>query len=399
MEASSASVTTQRAHTTQRYYRRVPDPGALPWWWWLLLALALLLFLFATLVMARQVQRDVAREAGDQLSAAGIEVLSSAADGQRVALRATGHEDAVDRYGWIAESARCDTWAGRLRCPTLVSVAVEAPPAPPAVIEAPPRLASPAVPRPYHLRLSAVDDALRLTGQVPSDTVRDTLVSEARARFDRVDDQLVVVAPAPEQNTSLTAPAGTVAMAILGRLIRGEAHWLDGTLSIAGIADQSVQSEVTLAFSDAADEVPTGQLWLQVARDATDCNAEFANLLRNATIHFATASAEIPAQDDPLLAALASLAKQCPGDLLVEGHTDNVGNAEANQALSAARASAVVNALTTLGVGAARLSSQGLGETTPIATNETASGRAQNRRIVVRLRDASATRPTQGSTR
>lgn len=64
----------------------------------------------------------------------------------------------------------------------------------------------------------------------------------------------------------------------------------------------------------------------------------------------------------------------------ITGHTDNVGDAAANQKLSENRAKAVYDALVSLGVSPTRLSYAGLGETTPITSNDTASGRQQNRR-------------------
>ena len=67
--------------------------------------------------------------------------------------------------------------------------------------------------------------------------------------------------------------------------------------------------------------------------------------------------------------------------LTIEGHTDNVGDAAANQALSEKRAAAVKAFLVEKGVDAARLESKGLGATKPKAANETAEGRQTNRRV------------------
>jgi len=82
---------------------------------------------------------------------------------------------------------------------------------------------------------------------------------------------------------------------------------------------------------------------------------------------------------------IASIMMRYPGtSFVVEGHTDSVGDAGYNQSLSAKRAQAVVNYLKTKSV-TNNLSSVGYGETRPIADNGTSSGRAQNRRVVVRL--------------
>ena len=65
----------------------------------------------------------------------------------------------------------------------------------------------------------------------------------------------------------------------------------------------------------------------------------------------------------------------------VEGHTDSVGTAEKNQELSQKRADAVRDFLVGAGVPADRVTASGKGETEPIATNKTAAGRQQNRRV------------------
>jgi OOP family OmpA-OmpF porin len=65
----------------------------------------------------------------------------------------------------------------------------------------------------------------------------------------------------------------------------------------------------------------------------------------------------------------------------VEGHTDSVGSDKYNQGLSERRAKAVVAYLVSKGVDGARLSPVGYGESKPAATNDTAEGRATNRRV------------------
>ncbi|MBB5699011.1 OmpA family protein [Sphingomonas yantingensis] len=69
----------------------------------------------------------------------------------------------------------------------------------------------------------------------------------------------------------------------------------------------------------------------------------------------------------------------------VYGHTDSVGSDAYNQTLSERRAGAVASYLTTRGVQSARLATRGFGESEPIASNETEEGRAQNRRVEIKL--------------
>jgi OmpA-OmpF porin, OOP family len=67
--------------------------------------------------------------------------------------------------------------------------------------------------------------------------------------------------------------------------------------------------------------------------------------------------------------------------VVIEGHTDSVGSEEMNQSLSEQRAQAVQSALMQRGVSGSQVRSLGKGETTPVAGNETASGRQANRRV------------------
>ncbi|MNU05702.1 putative lipoprotein YiaD precursor [compost metagenome] len=68
------------------------------------------------------------------------------------------------------------------------------------------------------------------------------------------------------------------------------------------------------------------------------------------------------------------------------GHTDNVGNPDSNLALSKSRAEAVVNYLKQKGIPASRFQVvDGKGQSDPVADNNTASGKASNRRVVITL--------------
>jgi outer membrane protein OmpA-like peptidoglycan-associated protein len=68
-------------------------------------------------------------------------------------------------------------------------------------------------------------------------------------------------------------------------------------------------------------------------------------------------------------------------NIAIEGHTDSVGSEATNQALSEKRAAAVRDYLAARGIPASRMTVTGLGETTPVATNDTPAGRQQNRRV------------------
>lgn len=110
------------------------------------------------------------------------------------------------------------------------------------------------------------------------------------------------------------------------------------------------------------------------------------SLFRVDDILFEHASADLKGDSEPVLDRLANLLKDRP-EIRIEiyGHTDNTGTPTQNQDLSEARARAVIVSLISRGISAERLSSTGFGESQPIAPNNTEAGRAQNRRVEIKI--------------
>jgi outer membrane protein OmpA-like peptidoglycan-associated protein len=77
-------------------------------------------------------------------------------------------------------------------------------------------------------------------------------------------------------------------------------------------------------------------------------------------------------------------------DLSVEGHTDAIGSDSYNQELSEKRAQSVENFLENCGLSGTEITAKGFGESQPVASNDTASGRQQNRRVEVVIEDTEA---------
>ena len=101
------------------------------------------------------------------------------------------------------------------------------------------------------------------------------------------------------------------------------------------------------------------------------------------SVHFDFDKATIRPDAKPVLDEAVNTLKQDEGwqALIVEGHTDSIGSEKYNMKLSQRRANAVREYLVQHGISASRIRSEGFGESNPVASNDTADGRAQNRRV------------------
>ena len=104
------------------------------------------------------------------------------------------------------------------------------------------------------------------------------------------------------------------------------------------------------------------------------------------TILFNSGKSTFQKQTYPVLQAITAILKEYPSaKFSIEGHTDSDGSEEMNQKLSASRADAVKAYLIENGISADRLSATGFGEKYPIDSNKTSKGKANNRRVEVKL--------------
>jgi outer membrane protein OmpA-like peptidoglycan-associated protein len=113
---------------------------------------------------------------------------------------------------------------------------------------------------------------------------------------------------------------------------------------------------------------------------------EGIKLTFNSQLLFDFGKANLMESNKADLQKLAESLKEYPNtDLLIVGHTDDVGSDSFNQTLSEKRAAAVSNQLSSMGVGSNRLKIEGKGESIPTASNDNESGRSQNRRVEIAI--------------
>ena len=125
----------------------------------------------------------------------------------------------------------------------------------------------------------------------------------------------------------------------------------------------------------------------QLMRALSDLKAkqtERGIVLTIGDVLFATGKADLSSDAMRSVDKLVEFLQKNPNrNVLIEGHTDSVGSDEFNLPLSQKRADSVQEALTGKGTGQERITAKGYGKKYPVASNETASGKQQNRRVEV----------------
>ena len=116
-------------------------------------------------------------------------------------------------------------------------------------------------------------------------------------------------------------------------------------------------------------------------------NGDNLTLIMPGNITFASNSADISSSFYPTLNSLVQVFKEFnKNGVDIVGHTDSTGSAAYNQDLSERRARSVAGILSAGGVSSNRIVTTGRGATQPVASNDTAAGRAQNRRVEIIIR-------------
>ena len=180
--------------------------------------------------------------------------------------------------------------------------------------------------------------------------------------------------------TALGGGAGALGGLLLGGLIGGGTGRIIGA-GIGGIAGAAVGYTMDKQIK---------QLREQTAGSGVDVTptdngqAILVNLPEGVT--FDVGSYSLKPEFRATLDKVAESLKQYPDSLIdVYGHTDSTGSDAYNQTLSENRARTVANYLQMQGVNAARIRSQGYGETMPVADNATEEGRRKNRRVEIKI--------------
>ncbi|MCH8530273.1 MAG: OmpA family protein [Saccharospirillum sp.] len=170
--------------------------------------------------------------------------------------------------------------------------------------------------------------------------------------------------------------------------LRLQARTLEADRARAETADARSTADAAVRSQEAGAAMAAEQLAeFQRQIEALALEAETTDrgiVLTLGDVLFATGSADLQPGARSNLDRLATFLNQYPDrNAIIEGHTDNVGSESLNQQLSQRRADSVRNYLVQRGIESRRLSATGLSMSQPVASNDTASGRQQNRRIEI----------------
>ena len=194
--------------------------------------------------------------------------------------------------------------------------------------------------------------------------------------------------------TGGTAAAGAGAGALLGALLGGRnnrAEVLIGT-GIGAIAGAAVGGYMDKQERELRQR--TANTGIEVERQGDEINLRMPSGLT-----FDFNSAMVKPEFRPTLDQVAQTLNTYPSTFIdISGHTDSIGTDAVNQRLSEQRAAAVADYLAYQGINRARMATRGYGKQFPIASNDSEQGRAQNRRVEIKLspvteQDYQAARP------
>ena len=186
---------------------------------------------------------------------------------------------------------------------------------------------------------------------------------------------------APGQNRTTGALTGAALGGIIGGQGKGDntAQVLGGAL-IGGLIGGAIGSNLDKQAAELRSQIGNPNVGI------TNTGSELIVTMPQ-DILFAFDSDTLRADlTNDLYAVAANLQKYPNSTVQVVGHTDNVGTSAYNQDLSQRRANSVARVLISAGVPSGRVVAIGRGEDQPIASNLSAAGQAQNRRVEIRIR-------------
>ena len=223
------------------------------------------------------------------------------------------------------------------------------------------------------------------SGSVPDEASRATILARLRDLYgaQNVVDRLEIGGVVPPPNWSENM--AKILTPNLKQVHKGQLQVSGTQIAIKGqVANEALRQQVVSNMATSLN--PTYSIDNGLVAAGGEAQSLLDKTLSNRVVEFESGSATLTASGRAILDEMAAAIKQigAPKVQLI-GHTDSQGNHQANVALSLARASTVRNYLIDKGIPVESLSASGAGPDQPVASNDTAEGRAKNRRIEFRL--------------
>jgi OOP family OmpA-OmpF porin len=230
------------------------------------------------------------------------------------------------------------------------------------------------------LAIIRADGRVTLEGEVSDERTKERILSKARLVFgaDNVVDRISIASGAPAlwwKARPLDVMSKLNAIPAFALRLQGDSATLEGAVG-SEEARASLAKWLSDNLADGTRFTSNLKSDGSVRAVAYDPGALLAE-----NIEFATGSAEIPPQHHPRLDEIARALVEDRLRVRVVGHTDNTGTPDGNLVLSRERAESVCRYLIGRGVPSADLVPEGVGQSQPIASNDTPEGRQLNRRI------------------
>jgi outer membrane protein OmpA-like peptidoglycan-associated protein len=204
-----------------------------------------------------------------------------------------------------------------------------------------------------------------------------------------VESNSVAVEHAPVAHPPEKSGLGWLPLALAAFLALGLLWALRGSIEKANMGDAASRGiatakkgleQITLPGGANISAAP-GSINYDLAKFLGDPSAQGPKTFLFDNLNFDAATTQLTAESQPTVNDLATILKSYPNtQVQLLGYTDNTGPADANLTLSQNRADAVKALLVNQGVGAERISTQGLGQNKPVAPNDAEEGRLRNRR-------------------
>jgi OOP family OmpA-OmpF porin len=238
------------------------------------------------------------------------------------------------------------------------------------------------------------EGSAEIVGEVSSDGNRQLLVGTLEDLFpEKVDaDRLVVVDDVPSERDWLSSAVGIIEIGGSGldegrvlinaaeRLIQVSGEF--ETRQERSDAEESVQALIDATTFDFISGMSIPEQPAFTQEDVEELQESIDDLIEGKVVEFELNSDQLTPVGTALLDEILAALEQFPNvPIEIAGHTDNQGEDAANLDLSERRAQAALDYFVSNGQDPARFVVQGYGEEVPVASNDTADGRARNRRI------------------